>query len=822
MPPRRKSSRSASRAPSKKTHPKAKPAPKQKPAPKSKVKAKAKPRARRLDKVILLPVRNAVIFPGVVLPFGIGRERSLRAIQEAVRIQQPIGVLMQRDATKDDPAPEDLYPVGTLAEVLRYIHTEDGGHHAVCQGRARFRVLEVLQTEPYLVGRIEWIPELHAEDRALEAPFVALKEQAREALELMPGAPEELSHVIQNVGTPALLTDMVATFLEITPPEKQQLLEMADVRARMERVQQRLAHMIEVLKLSRDIRTRTKGVLDKAQREYYLREELKTIQKELGEEGAHEAELARLSEKLGGLGLAPDVLEEAQKELKRLERMPPSSAEYAMLRTWIDMVVDLPWSKSSEESIDLARARAVLEADHHGLDKVKTRILEFLAVRKLKPDGKSPILCLVGPPGVGKTSLGQSIARATGRNFVRLALGGVHDEAEIRGHRRTYIGAMPGGILQSLKKAGTNNPVFLLDELDKLGRGPHGDPSSALLEVLDPEQNKAFRDNYLNLPFDLRKVMFVGTANVIDEIPSALRDRCEVIAIPGYVEEEKLAIARAYLIPRQLAENGISAEQCAIEEEAVRAIVRSYTREAGVRNLERELAALCRRAASKIASGEAKSVAFTAGNLHEVLGPERMESEVSLRTSSSGVATGLAWTPFGGDILFIEATRMAGKGQLVLTGKLGEVMRESAQAAYSLVRTRSAELCIDAKLFETGDIHLHVPAGAIPKDGPSAGVTMYTALVSLLTGRKVRHDVAMTGEISLRGLVLPVGGIREKVLAALASGITQVILPARNRHDWEEVPASARERLQVVWAGDVGEVLSHALLGPAGVVEAVT
>ena len=841
MPPRRPTSRSASRTrsrPKAKAQPKAKstpqpkakstPQPKAKSTPQPKAKStpqpkpKARPRARRLDKVILLPVRNAVIFPGVVLPFGIGRERSLRAIQEAVRVQQPIGVLMQKDATKDDPGPDDLYGVGTLAEVLRYIHTDDGAHHAVCQGRARFRVKEITQTEPFLVGRIEWISERHAEDKALEAPFVALKEQAREALELMPGAPEELSHVIQNVGTPALLTDMVATFLEITPPEKQQLLETADVRERMERVQQRLAHMIEVLKLSRDIRTRTKGVLDKAQREYYLREELKTIQKELGEEGAHEAELARLGERLDSAGLPGEALEDAKKELKRLERMPSSSAEYAMLRTWVEMVADLPWSKSSAEAIDLARAREILEADHYGLEKVKTRILEFLAVRKLKPDGKSPILCLVGPPGVGKTSLGQSIARATGRTFVRLALGGVHDEAEIRGHRRTYIGAMPGGILQSLKKAGTNNPVFLLDELDKLGRGPHGDPASALLEVLDPEQNKAFRDNYLNLPFDLRRVMFVGTANVIDEIPSALRDRCEVISIPGYVEEEKLAIAKAYLIPRQCAENGITPEQCAIEPEAVRGIVRHYTREAGVRSLEREIGALCRRAAAKVAAGDAAGVRFTRENLHEVLGPERMESEVSLRTSTSGVATGLAWTPFGGDILFIEATRMAGKGQLVLTGKLGEVMRESAQAAFSLVKSRSRELGIEARQFEGSDIHLHVPAGAIPKDGPSAGVTMYTALVSLLTGRKVRHDVALTGEISLRGLVLPVGGIREKVLAALASGVSTVILPARNRHDWDEVPKSAREQLEAVWAGTVDEVLARALLEPERVVQAAT
>jgi ATP-dependent Lon protease len=502
--------------------------------------------------------------------------------------------------------------------------------------------------------------------------------------------------------------------------------------------------------------------------------------------------------------------------------MPQSSAEYGMLRTWLEMAIDLPWQRSSEDALEIGKAREVLEADHYGLEKVKRRILEFLAVRKLKPEGKSPILCLVGPPGVGKTSLGQSIARAMGRKFVRVSLGGVHDEAEIRGHRRTYIGAMPGLVLQSLKKAGTNNPVFLLDEIDKLGRGPQGDPSSALLEVLDPEQNNTFRDNYLNLPFDLRKVMFVATANVEDEIPPPLRDRCEVIRLPGYVEEEKLAIASTYLVPRQLLENGLTPQQCTIGEDALALIVRRYTREAGVRNLEREIAALARRAAMRLASGEASETHWTAHNLHEVLGPARFESEVLLRTATSGVATGLAWTPVGGEVLFVEATRMPGKGGLALTGKLGDVMKESAQAAFSLVRSNAAALGIDPKVLETSDIHVHVPSGAIPKDGPSAGVTMYTALVSLLTGRLVRNDVAMTGEISLRGLVLPVGGIREKVLAALAAGIRKVILPARNQHDWEEVPAKARAELTPVWVERVDEVLLHALAEPVRLVKPET
>ncbi len=775
----------------------------------------AKPKRKRVaprpEQLIVLPVRNAVIFPGVVLPFGVGRERSLRGIQEAVRQSRPIGIVMQKDPSQDDPGPQDLHTVGTLAEVLRFVSTEESGHHVVCQGRARFRVLSYSQTEPFLIATVERIEEKFEPSAELQARFVALKEQAKEAIALMPGAPDELGNVVQNVGSPALLADMIATFLEIAPREKQELLETFDLGTRLERVQQRLSHMLEVLKLSRDIRARTKGVLDKAQREYYLREELKTIQKELGEENAQEGEIQRLAEGLQQAGLPAPALEEAQKELARLRRMPQSAAEYAMLRTWIEMVIDLPWQRSTEDAIDLARAREILEADHHGLEKVKLRILEFLAVRKLKPDGKSPILCLVGPPGVGKTSLGQSMARAMGRTFVRLSLGGVHDEAEIRGHRRTYIGAMPGLVLQSLRKAGSNNPVFLLDELDKLGRGPHGDPSSALLEVLDPEQNKSFRDNYLNLAFDLRKVMFVGTANVLDDIPQALRDRCEVIHIPGYVEEEKLAIARSYLVPRQLAENGLTPAQCTIGDDALRTLVRRYTREAGVRNLEREIGALSRRAASRVAGGEAAAQVWTGENVREALGPPRFESEVQLRTATSGVATGLAWTPVGGDVLFVEATRMSGKGNLILTGKLGEVMRESVQAALSLAKTNAHVLGIDPRLFESSDIHLHVPAGAIPKDGPSAGVTMYTALVSLLTGRTVRPDLAMTGEISLRGLVLPVGGIREKVLAALAAGIRRVILPARNRHDWEEVPESARQELVPIWVERVEEVLQQAL-----------
>jgi ATP-dependent Lon protease len=759
----------------------------------------------------IVPVRNVVLFPGVVLPLQISRQRAVHAIEEAVRTQRPIGVLLQRSPTVDEPQPADLYTVGTVSDLLRYVGSEGAEHHAICQGQQRFRILEFTQTQPFLMARVERIAEPVDTSNEIEARFMTLKTQAQEALRLLPDAPAELAGVLENIQTPGMLADMVATFIDVPSPDRQQILETIDVRMRLELVAGKLAHILEVLKLSSDIRRQTSGSLSKAQREYYLREQLRTIQKELGEDESQSAELEAIGKKIESAKLPADVEKEVRKELRRLEHMSESAAEYSMLRTWIETLLELPWSVSTEDVIDIPRARAILDEDHYGLEKVKKRILEFLAVRKLAPDGEAPILCLVGPPGVGKTSLGQSIARAMGREFVRVSLGGVHDEAEIRGHRRTYIGALPGNIIEGLRKAGSNNPVFMLDEMDKLNLGIHGDPSAALLEVLDPAQNHTFEDNYLGVPFDLSRVMFIGTANVLDNIPGPLRDRCEVIWISGYTEQEKLEIARRYLVKRQLARNGLKPEQCVIGDDALRAIIRQYTREAGVRNLEREIAAVCRNVATRIAEGSATEVTIAWDDLDDILGAPKHENEVAMRTTVPGVATGLAWTPVGGDILFIEATRMPGKGNLILTGQLGEVMRESAQAAVSLIKSHARELEIDPELFETNDIHIHIPSGAIPKDGPSAGVTMYTALVSLLTDRTVRSDLAMTGEISLRGLVLPVGGIREKVVAAFNAGIRTVLLPSRNKYDLDEIPESARANLKIEWLETVGDAIHAAL-----------
>ena len=572
-----------------------------------------------------------------------------------------------------------------------------------------------------------------------------------------------------------------------------------------------LAQQIEVLRLSKQIGDQTQETLSGRQREHILREQLRQIQKELGEGEDGQAEIAELREAIEKAGMSEEAEKQAVKELKRLERMPDASAEHGMVRTYLDWLIELPWSKLSDDRIDIAEARRILDEDHYGLPKIKQRILEYLAVRKLKPEGKSPILCFVGPPGVGKTSLGQSIARAMGRKFVRLSLGGVHDEAEIRGHRRTYIGALPGNVIQSIRKAGTRNPVMMLDEMDKLGASFHGDPSAALLEVLDPEQNATFRDNYLAVPFDLSRVMFIGTANVLDQIPGPLRDRMEVIELPGYTEDEKVEIAKRYLVKRRLEATGLTPEQCAIEEDAIRAIIRDYTREAGVRNLERDIGAICHRVAMRIAEGDTTSMRIGADQLHAILGPRRFESEVAMRTSVPGVATGLAWTPTGGDILFVEAAKVPGNGRLILTGQLGEVMKESAQAALSLVKARASTLGVDPAAFEKSDIHVHVPAGAIPKDGPSAGVAMFTALASLLTGRTVRSDTAMTGEISLRGLVLPIGGVKNKVLAAVRAGITTVLLPERNKKDFEDVPEAAREAVRFVWLATVDDAIEAAL-----------
>jgi ATP-dependent Lon protease len=638
-----------------------------------------------------------------------------------------------------------------------------------------------------------------------------IRARAREAVALLPAAPPEIATAIEALDSPSALADFVAGIIDAKPAEKQRVLETLDVKERLDKVLIMLVQRIEVLKLSKEISDQTQQSLSSQQREHILREQLRQIQKQLGEDNDKSAELSELRQQIEKAGMPKEAEEQARKELKRLERMPEAAAEYGMVRTYLEWLVELPWSTLSPGAIDIAEARRTLDDDHYGLPKVKRRILEYLAVRKLNPDGKSPILCFVGPPGVGKTSLGQSIARATGRKFARLSLGGVHDEAEIRGHRRTYIGALPGNIIQSIRKAGTRNPVLMLDEVDKLGAGFHGDPSSALLEVLDPEQNSTFRDNYLGVAFDLSKVMFIATANVLDTIPGPVRDRMEIIEIPGYTEQEKVEIAKRYLLKRQLKATGLTAEQCEITEAAIRDIIRDYTREAGVRNLERLIGAICRHAAMRIAEGSADRVRVDSVDLHGILGPRRFENEVAMRTSVPGVATGLAWTPVGGDILFVEATRVPGRNKLILTGQLGEVMKESAQAALTLVKSRSAALGIDPAIFEKSDIHIHVPAGAIPKDGPSAGVAMFLALASLLTGRTVRSDVAMTGEISLRGLVLPIGGVKEKVLAAARAGIKTVMLPSRNKKDLEDVPESAREKVRFVWLDRVDDAVAAAL-----------
>jgi len=758
------------------------------------------------DALILIPLRNSVLFPGTIAPLAIGRTTSVAALQEATRTNSRIGFLLQRDREKNEVGPIDLYWVGSVGEVMRHVAVPDAAHHLVVQGQTRFCVREFLDGWPFLVARVALIESQEQGGPEIEARFLQLKERAVEAIHLLPNAPEELASVIQAVTSPGLLADMVANLLDITNEQKQEVLESFDLRRRLDRVLALLSERVEVLRLSKEIGDKTKKEFDERQREHVLREQMRQIRKELGEEEGGAAEIEELKKSIEAAGMPEEALKHARKELRRLERMQEGGGEYSMLRTWLDLVAELPWKVEEAKPIDIAEARRVLDEDHYGLDKVKRRILEYLAVRKLNPEGKSPILCFVGPPGVGKTSLGQSIARATGRKFQRVALGGTHDEAEIRGHRRTYIGALPGNIIQAVKRAESRAGVLMLDEIDKLGLGGfHGDPSSALLEVLDPEQNSRFRDNYLGIDFDLSRIMFITTANVLDTIPGPLRDRMEIIQLPGYTEEEKLQIARRYLVKRQLEANALKPEQATVSDAALERIIGDYTREAGVRNLEREIGSVLRSVAMKIAEGKAESVTIDAGDLHGILGPRKFENEVALRTAVPGVATGLAWTPVGGDILFIEASRVPGSGKLILTGQLGDVMKESAQAALTLARTWSGDP------LEKTDIHVHVPAGATPKDGPSAGVAMMLALVSLLTGKPVRPDVAMTGEISLRGLVLPIGGVKEKVLAALRAGITTVMLPKRNEKDLEDVPAAARARLQFVFLEHVQDAIRFAI-----------
>ncbi|MGE5219136.1 MAG: endopeptidase La [Chloroflexota bacterium] len=763
------------------------------------------------ETLAVLPLRNSVLFPYTVMPLSIGRPASVQAVEGAVRHQVPIGIVVQKDPAVDAPQINDLYEVGTTAEVLRMSPSRDGQRQIIVQGRQRFRIVELLQTDPFLLARILLLEESVPHTKEFEARIMHLREQASKAFALLPQPTPELKSTVESIDNPVALIDIIASTLDLPTADKYEVLATLDVEARLQLVARQLTRQVEVLELHQKIKSETKVSMDKAQREYFLREQLKAIKKELGEEEGANVEIEELRKKIKALRAPPEVEKEALREVSRLERMSEMSAEHSVVRTFLDWIIELPWNVITEERIDLSRAREILDIDHHDLEKVKKRIIEFLAVRKLNPLGKSPILCFVGPPGVGKTSLGQSIARAMNRKFIRQSLGGVHDEAEIRGHRRTYIGALPGNIIQGIRKAGSRNPVFMLDEIDKLSASFHGDPSAALLEVLDPSQNSTFQDHYLGVPFDVSQVLFISTANVLDTIPPPLRDRMEILELPGYIEEDKLAIAKGYLVQRQMSENGLTPGEIHFADEALRELIRSYTREAGVRQLEREIGSVCRAVATRVAEGLKETVTVDPEFLRNCLGPAKFFSEIALRTSLPGVATGLAWTPFGGDILFVEATKLTGDGKLLLTGQLGDVMKESAQAALSLVKSRAAMLGIEPDIFQKSDLHVHLPAGAIPKDGPSAGVTLVVALVSLLTQRRVSKDVAMTGEISLRGLILPVGGIKEKVLAAKRAGITRVLLPELNRKDLDDIPIPARAGIRFELLKTVDEALGLAL-----------
>ena len=765
------------------------------------------------EELAILPLKGTVIYPGLALPLIIGRERSIQLIDDALSSDKTIGVVTQKDPTIEDPQEDDLYWVGVAVSILKMVRVSEQDIRVVVQGISRIMIGEFMAQEPYYCAKIEAIDEFDDDEGIeVEALMLNVKDLFRKVVDLSPQVPSELTAMIANLRSPGMLADFVTSSLNIPVEEKQEILELLDIPDRMNRITEILNRELEVLELGQKIQSQVKEGIDKNQREYYLREQLKAIQKELGEVDEDHTEIEELQEQLDKAKLPEDAQKVAKKELERLKRMHPSAAEYTVSRTYFDWLLELPWNDATEDNLDIGEAQQTLDEDHYDLAKVKKRILEYLAVRQLKKDMKGPILCFVGPPGVGKTSLGRSIARALGRKFVRMSLGGVHDEAEIRGHRRTYIGALPGRIIQGIKKAGSSNPLFMMDEVDKLGADFRGDPSSALLEVLDPEQNFSFSDHYLEVAFDLSKVMFIATANVLQTIPPALRDRMEVLELPGYTEEEKLHIAKEFLIPKQLDEHGLSTEQLQLHDNAVKLMISSYTREAGVRNLEREIAAVCRGVAKEIVEGTLERLEFTDALVHKYLGPVKFFPEVAERTAEPGVATGLAWTPTGGDIIFVEAAIMPGKKTLTLTGQLGEVMKESAQAALTYVRAKHKELGLQEDFYDHGDIHIHVPAGAIPKDGPSAGVTMFTALTSLLTRRPIRNDVAMTGEITLRGTVLPVGGIKEKVLAARRAGIHTVILPKKNEKDLEDVPDNAKKDLEFRFIQKIDEIIPLALL----------
>ena len=762
----------------------------------------------------VLPLRGTVLYPDLILPIMVGRKKSVKLVDDAMDSDRIIGIITQKRSEIEDPKESDLFSVGVAALILRMIRELDGSQRVIVQGVSRIRVKEYLQKEPYFKVRCDTVEENFAPGVEVEALVMNLKNLFQRAVELAPYLTAELGTMVSNIKSPSILADLIASNLNISTAEKQGILETFDVRERLTKVHLSLNKEIQVLELGNKIQSQVKEDMDRTQREYYLREQLKAIKKELGEMDEHTTEIKDLRERIKKAKMPPEALAAAEKELDRLAKIPPASAEYTVARTYLDWLVELPWSETTEDNLDIDNAQRTLDEDHYDLEKVKKRILEYLAVRKLKADMKGPILCFVGPPGVGKTSLGRSIARTMGRKFIRISLGGVRDEAEIRGHRRTYVGALPGRIIQGIKKTGSNNPIFMLDEVDKIGMDFRGDPSSALLEVLDPEQNFSFSDHYIDVPFDLSKVMFITTANVLDTIPPALRDRMETLELPGYSEDQKMMIAKQFLIPKQVNEHGLTSEYVEFEDGAIQTIITSYTREAGVRNLEREIAAICRGVAKDVARGINEKVMIGPESLHKFLGPVKFFPEVAERTSDPGVATGLAWTPTGGDIIFVEATKMRGEKGLTLTGQLGDVMKESAQAALAYVRSKSKELSIDEDFFAKNDIHIHVPAGAIPKDGPSAGVTMFVALTSLLTNTPVRSDIAMTGEITLRGLVLPVGGIKEKVLAGMRAGIKTIILPKKNEKDLEEIPEHIRNQMNFKFIQKMDEAIELALKRP--------
>jgi ATP-dependent Lon protease len=761
----------------------------------------------------VLPLRDIVIYPFMIVPLFVSREKSIRAVDEALGENRMILLVSQKDLDKEEPAAEDLYAVGTVAVIMRMLKLPDGRTRILVQGLTRARLESVEGGGEYLRARVAVMQEANAAERSLEVEALVrnVRGSMEKAANLGKNISPEVMAIVANLDDAGRLADLAASNLELKVEDAQSVLDIADTTARLRRVNELLNKEIEVLTVQQEINTQARADIDRSQREFYLRQQLKAIQGELGEGNELAEEIAQFREKIETVKMPKPAEEEALRQLKKLERMHPDAAETATLRNWLEIMTDLPWSKASVDNLDLAKAEQILNEDHYGLEKVKERIIEALAVRKLKEKPKGSILCFVGPPGVGKTSLGRSIARALDRKFVRLSLGGLHDEAEIRGHRRTYVGAMPGRIVQALQQAGTNNPLIMLDEIDKVGADFRGDPSSALLEVLDPEQNNSFRDNYLGVTFDLSNVMFMTTANVLDTIQAALRDRMEVIRLAGYTEEEKLEIARRHLIPKQLEENGVTAKNLRISKGALSAIILQYTQEAGLRQLEREIGALCRKVARRVAEGQTEVVLVTPKNVHEFLGVPKVAPDEVLKKDQIGVATGLAWTAVGGEVLFIEALRMKGKGNLVLTGQLGDVMKESAQAAFSFAKSRARELGINEDDFNNYDMHIHIPEGAIPKDGPSAGITLATAMVSSLSQRAVRKDVAMTGEITLRGNVLPVGGVKEKVLAARRARVTKIILPAQNRRDMEEVPKELMGEIKFVFVENVQQVFREAL-----------